>query len=493
MKLNIDQALSDPALLGQFVQNESWRSWRCFLRAFFGLKPVRGDKELFTQCTGRTVWPEKASKEGWLLIGVRAGKSFITALVSTFLAIFREYQLTPGEKGYILIVSPTKKQSSVVKRYLSSFFHDNDFLRPYLLRETAEEIELSNNVIIAVLSSDYKSLRGFTAIAGIIDEICFLDIEGQKPDVEVIRSLRSRLITTGGPLICISSPYWQRGSMYETYKRHYGVNDSNILVWQAGSSVMNPLLDKAAIQAAREEDPIGAISDYDAEFRSDISAFIPEDWLEGAVVRGRFELLPSGFYYRAFCDPSGGAHDSMVLSIGHRENDKLIQDVLKEKRAPFDPSECVKEFCHILKEYHVAEIFGDRYSGEWCAEAFKNEGIYYKPIERAKSDLYLNWIPLMARGVCEILDNRRLYDQIRRLERKASRSGKDIVDHPVRSGAMDDLSNCTAGLFGLLSQNLSDGTGDFEIGQTSPLLGYDRMFSIFDLPIPSGGWGNEEI
>ncbi|MDP6178385.1 MAG: hypothetical protein QGG48_00670 [Desulfatiglandales bacterium] len=143
------------------------------------------------------------SKEAWMICGTRGGKSYISALLATYLSVFREYQLSAGERGYILIVAPTKRQSGIIKRYLNSFFSENESLRPFLVNETREEVELSNNVIICVLSSDNRSLRGYTGIAGIVDEVAYLSIEDSRPGLEIIRALRSRLTSTGGPLISI--------------------------------------------------------------------------------------------------------------------------------------------------------------------------------------------------------------------------------------------------------------------------------------------------
>ena len=42
---------------------------------------------------------------------------------------------------------------------------------------------------------------------------------------------------------------------YSIWKKHYGVDDSAILVWQAPSAVMNPTLSLEAIAAAKAEDP----------------------------------------------------------------------------------------------------------------------------------------------------------------------------------------------------------------------------------------------
>ena len=44
-------------------------------------------------------------------------------------------------------------------------------------------------------------------------------------------------------LIAISSPYAIRGVLYETHRDSFGKSDSNVLVWQSETRVMNPLVD----------------------------------------------------------------------------------------------------------------------------------------------------------------------------------------------------------------------------------------------------------
>ena len=75
-----------------------------------------------------------------------------------------------------------------------------------------------------------------------------MNIEGSKPDVEIIRALRTRLLTTNGPLIAIGSPYAKKGTLYKTYRQHFGVDDSPTLVWKAPSRTMNPSLPKEVIE-----------------------------------------------------------------------------------------------------------------------------------------------------------------------------------------------------------------------------------------------------
>ncbi len=447
--MNVIEALQDKKLLGQFIQDEeTWKTWFTFLKSFFALEPDRRDRKIFKKCTKRK-WPKLAALEAWLIIGTRGGKSFITALLATYLAVFKTYKLSPGEKGYLIIVAPTKRQATIIKRYLSSFFNDNAFFRPFLVRETGEEIELNNDIIIAVLSSDYRSLRGYTAVAAIVDEIAYLNVEGQKPDIEVVRALRTRLTSTGGPLICISSPYAKKGMLYGIHKKHFAKSKSRILVWQADSATMNPTLNKAAIKLAYKEDPEGSKADYGAQFRSDIEDFVTREALESVIIKGRYELpFASGFQYRAFSDPSGGSKDSMTFGISHIENNIQILDAVREAVPPFSPDAVCQDFAQTLKSYGLTTVTGDRYAGLWPTERFRAHGIFYRASTNSKSEIYQNFLPLINSNKIELLDNERLFDQILNLERRTSRSGRESIDHPPNQH--DDIANVAAGCLSVM-------------------------------------------
>ena len=66
-----------------------------------------------------------------------------------------------------------------------------------------------------------------------------------------------------------------------------------------------------------------------------------------------------------------------------------------------------------------------------------------------KSELYLAFVPVTNSGGVELPDDKRLFSELRRLERKRGRAGKDTVDHPPR--LHDDLANAVAGVSYLLS------------------------------------------
>ena len=58
------------------------------------------------------------------------------------------------------------------------------------------------------------------------------------------------------------------------------------------------------------------------------------------------------------------------------------------------------------------------------------------------------WIPVVNSKRCELPDDRRMIDELRRLERRRGRTGKDSIDHPAHLS--DDLANSTAGVINLV-------------------------------------------
>lgn len=76
---------------------------------------------------------------------------------------------------------------------------------------------------------------------------------------------------------------------------------------------------------------------------------------------GRHRLPPlSGTSYVAFVDPSGGVGDSMTLAIAHREGERVILDLLHERKSPRSPEAAVAEMVALRKTYRVRRVTGDK-------------------------------------------------------------------------------------------------------------------------------------
>lgn len=446
--INILQAISDTNLFKPWFKNEAtWRAWMAFLAALFGLDMGTKGREIYKDCTKRPLLPTKQVSEAWLVIGRRGGKSFIASLVAVFLACFGDYSkyLAPGETGIIMLIAADRKQARVLMRYISSLFNNVQLLKPLIAKETMESIELTNSINIEVHTCNFRTVRGYTVIACIADEIAFWRMEDSaNPDIEILNAVRPAMSTIPGSLLlCLSSPYARKGSLWQTYKDYFG-KDSDTLVWQAPTKIMNPSVPQRVIDKALERDPASAQAEYMAQFRSDIESYISREAVEGVTIPERFELPPvPGVRYRAFVDPSGGSVDSFTLAISHDENGRKVLDCIREVKPPFNPDSVVKDYAELLEMYWLREATGDRFGGSWVQSKFREHRVTYKVSEKVKSDLYRELLPLINSGQCELLDNKRLFNQLTGLERRTGRGGRDTIDHSFMS--KDDVVNAVAG------------------------------------------------
>jgi hypothetical protein len=314
-------------------------------------------------------------------------------------------------------------------------------------KDLAWEIELHNGVNISIKTCNFRSVRGYTLICCIAEEIAFWRSEDSaNPDKEILTAIRPALATIPESLLIgISTPYSRSGVLYEAFKKHHG-KPGGALIWQAATERMNPTIDRALIKSAIEDDPSAGKAEWEAEFRMDIEAFMPLEFIEAVIAPGRFELPKvERALYRGFLDPSGGRQDSMTLAIAHKENrGRIILDVLREARPPFQPAAVAAEYSELLKDYKISKIESDRYAAEWVSEAFRNHRIKVENSDLSASEIYLSFLPLVANETVELLDNKRLRTQLSGLERKTRSGGKDLVSHGP--GSHDDLANAAAGV-----------------------------------------------
>lgn len=448
--MNLLEATNDPKLFKSWFKDDAtWTAWRAFLGALFGLPLSEAEAEVYRACTARQTIPTAPYSEAWLVCGRRGGKSFVMALVAVYLATFKEYRqhLAPGERATILILAADRRQARVIFRYVRALLTEVAILRGMIERETADEFDLKNRVTIEVGTSSYRAVRGRTLAAALADEIAFWPTDdAAEPDYAILDALRPAMATIpGAVLLCASSPYARRGALFDAHKRHYGKDGSNVLVWQAATRTMNPTIPQRLVDEALERDLPSASAEYLAQFRSDVESFVSRDVVEAAIPRGVAEKAPiTGITYSAFCDPSGGASDSMTIAVGHREGEKLILDAARERKAPFSPESVVSEFSDLLKRYGIKKVSGDRYAGSWPSEAFQRHGITYTPANKSKSQLYVDLLPRLNSGEVELLDVPVLATQLIMLERRTARGGRESIDHAP--GGHDDLANSAAGV-----------------------------------------------
>ncbi|MGE3872314.1 MAG: hypothetical protein AB7F74_05085 [Parvibaculaceae bacterium] len=445
-------ACLDPNLFGDVFVGDSWANWRVIDKAMFGLPLDDAELAVFKSLTGRDEAPDAPASEIYLCIGRRGAKDVKSAALAVYLSTIGaevygwRKRLVRGERGVVQLLAVDKDQATIAFRYIAGFF-EKPLFRKLVTRQTADTIELRNGFAVEVITSDQRRLRGRTVCAVIMDELAHWRSEDTAtPDTDIYAAIKPAMATMpGAMLIAASTPYAKKGLFWSKYQAHYG-RRGNVLVVQAPTWVMNPTLprDGEFLRTAFADDPVSAEAEFGASFRQDITALVSLETVRACIVPGVRERPPSREHrYGAFVDPSGGSADAFAMAVGHRSADTVIIDCIRSISPPFSPEAAVAEFATVLKAYRVSRATGDRFGGEWVAEAFRKEGIFYEHSAKAKNDLYIDLLPLLNSQAIDLLDNDRLVRELVSLERRVGR-GRDVIDHPSRGH--DDIANVVAGI-----------------------------------------------
>jgi len=449
-------ALRDPKLLAAGLSPPaSWATWVAVLKAAFGEHLSRQDRRAFEVVAGSRKPPAQKVRELWAIVGRRGGKSRIAAAIAVYIAVFIDHaeKLSAGEVGMILVLAASRAQAGVVFGYIKGFIQAAPLLSLQVESKTADEIRLNGNIVIAVHPNSFRTVRGRTLLACVFDELAFWrDETTANPDTETYTACLPALATTNGMLIGISSAYRKSGLLHTKHRDFFGRDSDDVLVVRGGTVVFNPSIDVCAIERARESDPVAARSEWDAEFRSDLSQFLDDPTIDAAVDHARPLELPPAFHrYVAFADVSAGRSDATAICIAHAEGETVVVDVVRGCPAPHNPADAVAELCALAREYSCTRIMADNFSGEWAAQAVRDAGLEFHRCDLPKSGLYLEGLAKFTRSQVRLPNHSVLLRELRLLERRVSRSGRDAVDHPGHGGH-DDHCNVVFGALRLLAK-----------------------------------------
>ena len=451
----IDRALRNKRLLGAALGDAgSWATWFAVLCAAFGLKLDDDQRQLFASVSGGRAPPTKRVRELWAMVGRKGGKSRMAAAIAVYAACFGKYKLSRGERGMVLVLAMSMEQARVVFDYALAFLSASDVLRSEIASTTSNEIRLKNGITIATHANSFRSVRGRTLCCCVFDEVAFWrDDSTAIPDTETYTAILPSLLTTNDMLIGISSAYRRLGLLFTKHRDFFGVDDADTLVVAGGTTAFNLSIDDARLAAMRAADPTAAASEWDSEFRDDLSGLFDDTVINRAVDRNRpLELPPQpDVTYKCFIDPSGGATsgDAYSIAIGHKDGERFVIDVVRGRTGPFNPMEVTREYAALCRQYRVGAVTGDKYGKAWVQQAWRDLLGVYVESRLYAWEIYLESLAQFNRGVVELPDQPSLLRELKLLQRVAGRTGKESVEHP--RGAHDDLANAVAGCLHLLS------------------------------------------
>ncbi|MCS6851552.1 MAG: terminase family protein [Gemmataceae bacterium] len=158
-----------------------------------GLTPDPWQQQLL-RCQARQV----------LLVGSRqAGKSTAVAALALHTALFRRRSLT-------LLLSPSLRQSAELLRKVVDLHRAVGSLVPARF-QSQTRLELANESRVISLPSREETVRSFSNVG-----LLLLDEAARIPD-ELYRAVRPMLAASRGRIICLSTPFGQRGFFWHEW------------------------------------------------------------------------------------------------------------------------------------------------------------------------------------------------------------------------------------------------------------------------------------
>ncbi len=288
-----------PLSIGQWMdrfdlKEPSWDAWRVVGKILDGLPLNSEEMILYASITGgRTTVPDKALlRQCWSLIGRGGGKTTFFSVVATQAAVQRYKLKTPA---YVLFLSFGKDQAAISYELVKEWFEKDDDLRQLVTSSRRDRMSLHHNVQLQTIQSSWRTVRGYSVACALADESAFwwTDSDDKNPDKEVFRALLPALgKVPGSRLLCPTTPFGRQGQAWEVHEKHFGQDDSDILVIKAPTLVMNSGFDRTVISAMEHDDPENAASEFDVMWRADKENFVRLEVLQAATADGCSERLP---------------------------------------------------------------------------------------------------------------------------------------------------------------------------------------------------------
>ncbi len=232
--LNILEFVRHPEILDDQTMSVAQET---FLKAIYGLPLNFAEHDIYQRSTGRSEDVLVEQYETTLIGGRRGGKTKLASRIALYEG-FRSHNLTRGDRGYVMLIAPTKRQAQIAFRYIFADLKSSSLLWPSVVNARRDEIDLIHGTTIACYACSHIAVRGVSIVCAICDELAFWHHEetAANPEEEVLAALRPAMAALPtAKLIKISTPYRKEGTLWRDFQQRAGLNH---LVWQMSSAEM---------------------------------------------------------------------------------------------------------------------------------------------------------------------------------------------------------------------------------------------------------------
>lgn len=330
-----------------------------------------------------------AIRIGVLRLGRRSGKGRIAGGLAVFEATVNAAahlaHVPPGERLAIVVISSSQRNARTVHGYIRGWLR-RPSLAHLLVRDTVDELELSNGIVIMTLPCHAASARGLAIPVLILDEAAwYMGRDGSLIDpAEIYDGLGPA--TAQFPerrILVTSTPRWSVGWFADMCERAGSGRFADMRHWHATTADMNPWISPAFLAGERAKDEAVFRREYEAEFDSGIGAMFDADSIRLAVREGGGDLPPRpGVRYLVSVDQAF-VGDVFAVTVGHRgeqnAGDLVVVDRVTGRKgsrsAPLLVDVALDEVADLARAYNDASVVLDQFASAPLTQALRARGI----------------------------------------------------------------------------------------------------------------------
>jgi hypothetical protein len=390
-------------------------------------------------------------------LGRRSGKGRMAATAASYEATVNAdahlVAVPADEQVAIVVVARSQKQARQVHGFIRGFLRrSGDAVR--IVRDTVDELELSNGIVIVTLPCHAASARGYAIAVLILDEVAWWYGTDGSPinPKEVWDALRPGTMQfPSRRIFVLSTPRLPTGFFAELCATASSGAVPGMRHWHATTAEVNPTIPPAELEQERALDEIAFRREYEAEFEASISnVFDPATVRE--AVRERGDLAPvEGASYLIAIDPAYTG-DRFTCLVGHRTSEaRIVVDRIRAwegtKAAPVQLDPTLDEIAILAAAYGGAEVLVDQYTGQVILQELRRRGVRVRLIpwtNEGKVDAIAAARRVLYAGRLEIPRHRQLIEELMQLEQHATPAGRPRFAAPGR--AHDDYASALLAL-----------------------------------------------
>lgn len=449
-------------------------------------------------------------RELHLVLGRRGSKTILASVISAYEAYkllvigdgdpHKFYHLPYDDEIAIINVALSQQQAGRLFGQLQARLRNSPFFQGRIAKETNSEIRLytdgdlekkkkgdttlnvPGSIILLCGHSNPDSLRGYTTILLLFDELAFYDEAGKVTGryfYETLKKSLPQFLDYGdGRMVEISSPSVMSGIFYDIFKDAKDEDNDHILSFQLPTWCTNPGIkyDHPDLITERKSNPDSFAVEYGAQWASGgfYGNYFPEDLIERCV---KLDLTPHEnpiprINYYLHVDPANGG-DRYVAVLVARERyintrgDKRMRVVLAKTWA-WKPepgigllfNEIDKEILAICRKYRPVMVTYDQWNSIESLQLLKSHGISCRATafnKSYKNKIYQNLKNMMSyqpQPELWMYHDDYLLLEMKCLKYRPTTRGLTLLVDKNGEVKTDDLVDCLAGACSVASDNI---------------------------------------